>query len=200
MKAFGLEVVLVATLLAACGAAPGEVSTATSTPAATSVSPTPEPSESDPVVDPTPTETEGGFTTSAFGTTRTFTLGDDEGEFSVRVGAPTKAKCQYSYAGCEKPETGDRVVTSTVLIQNTGSTPIEIGEEYFVLEFADGTRMEPDDGSAIEYSPDNAMDYSQKIRPGGKYNSTLTFEAPKGSFTIIILSNSFDGEDLHGWK
>jgi|EBPBio282013_DNA_FD.fasta_scaffold08940_2 hypothetical protein len=191
-----------AVLLAGCGGATNQNSSnATPTsaqPAASSSSS--EPTE-DPVVDPTPTESEseGGYTTSKFGTTSGFTQGDGA-TFTVMVGKPVKAKCQYSYSSCSKPETGDRMITSKVVISNTSKDPIEVSSSLFVLEFPDGTRMEPGDGSALEYQPDNAMDYGHKIRPGGKYSSTLTFEAPTGAFTIIMLTNSYDGEDLHGWN
>lgn len=50
--------------------------------------------------------------------------------------------------------------------------------------------MEPFDGSASDYRPVNAMEYTQKMRPGSTYTSTLTFEAPAGAFSIIMLSGA----------
>ena len=150
----------------------------------------------DPVVaPPTPTS---DFQTAKFGETGSFT--QDDNTFVVNVAAPGKAKCQYSAIGCEKPKTGDRVVTAKVVVKNTSSAPIDIGSTQFILEFADGTRMEPNDGAASDYQPDNAMEYSQTMRPGSTYTSTLTFEAPTGPFSIVMLSGSFDGEDLFIWE
>ncbi|WP_404386637.1 DUF4352 domain-containing protein [Knoellia locipacati] len=151
----------------------------------------------DPVVEtPTPTPTLGQ---AQFGETGSFTQ-DDTNSFTVNVAAPGKAKCQYSSLGCEKPKTGDRVVTTKVVIKNTSSAPIEVSSSQFVVEFADGTRLEPNDGAASDYTPDNAMEYSQTMRPGSTYSSTLTFEAPKGPFAIIMLTDSFGGDDLFMWK
>lgn len=150
----------------------------------------------DPVVEtPTPTPE---FLEAKFGESGTFTQGDNS--FTVTVATPTKAKCQYSSLGCEKPATGDRVVTAKVTVKNTSPAPIEIGKSQFILEFADGTRMEPGDGNALEYQPDNAMEYSLTMRPGSTYTSTLTFEAPKGAFNIILLDNSYGGDDLFMWQ
>lgn len=151
----------------------------------------------DPVVEtPTPTPSLGE---AKFGETGSFTQ-DDTNSFSVNVAAPGKAKCQYASIGCEKPKTGDRIVTTKVVIKNTSSAPIEVSSSQFVLEFADGTRLEPNDGAAIDYSPDNAMEYSQTMRPGSTYTSTLTFEAPDGPFSVIMLTDSFGGDDLFMWK
>ena len=36
--------------------------------------------------------------------------------------------------------------------------------------------------------------------PKGTYTSTLTFEAPKGAYSIIMLTGGFDAEDLYAWK
>lgn len=161
----------------------------------TQICPTPTPP--DPVV-PSETPTEGGFSTSPFGTTGSFT--QDDTVFLVTISKPVKAKCQYSSIGCDKPQTGDRVITVTATIRNTGTSAIEISRSNFVLEFADGTRMDASDGSASDYAPDNSVGYSQKIRPGATYKGTLTFEAPKGAFMVILLTNSYDGDDLHGWS
>lgn len=150
----------------------------------------------DPVVEtPTPTPS---LATAKFGDSGSFT---QEGNgFVVTVAAPGKAKCQYSSIGCEKPQTGDRVVTAKVTVKNTSSAPIDVGSTQFILEFADGTRMEAGDGNALEYQPDNSMEHSQTMRPGSTYTSTLTFEAPKGPFSIIMLSDNFGGEDLFIWQ
>lgn len=152
---------------------------------------------SDPVAEtPTPAPSPG---TAKFGEWGDFTQ-DNDNSFVVQVAAPGKAKCQYSSIGCEKPQTGDRVVTAKVTIKNTSTQPIEIGSTQFVLEFADGTRMKPNDGAASDYYPDNAMEFSQTMRPGSTYTSTLTFEAPTGAFSIILLSDSYGGEDLFLWQ
>jgi hypothetical protein len=37
------------------------------------------------------------------------------------------------------------------------------------------------------------------IRPGGTINTSLTFEAPEGEFGIVLMTNSYNGEDLHIW-
>lgn len=151
----------------------------------------------DPVVEtPTPTPSLG---TAKFGESGSFTQ-DNDNSFVVMVATPSKAKCQYSSLGCKKAATGDRVVTAKVTVKNTSPAPIEIGKSQFILEFADGTRMEAGDGNALEYQPDNAMEYDQTMRPGSTYTSTLTFEAPKGAFSIIMLDDSYGGDDLFMWQ
>ncbi len=70
----------------------------------------------------------------------------------------------------------------------------------FVVEFADGTRMENSDGSTYQYGPDNILDYGQKIRPGATLKTSLTFEAPTGDYGVVLVSNSFSGDDLFIWK
>lgn len=150
----------------------------------------------DPVVEtPAPAPS---LLTAKFGAPGNFTQ-DNANSFVVTVAAPGKAKCQYASIGCDKAQTGDRVVTAKVTVKNTSSQPIEIGSTQFVLEFADGTRMEPNDGAASDYYPDNAMEYSQTMRPGSTYASTLTFEAPTGPFSIILLDDSYGGDDLFMW-
>jgi hypothetical protein len=56
------------------------------------------------------------------------------------------------------------------------------------------------DGSAFEYGPSNPMDFEVKVRPGSTYRSTLVFEAPNGPFSILILTNSFDGVPFASWS
>lgn len=196
---------LVALALTGCaktdvsGATVAKPKASTSTPAPTSDSnfPTPEPADLEtttPDAEPT-----SDFTLVKFGETGSFTVENDN-EFEVTVNKPTKAKCQYSSIGCDRPDTGDRIVTTKVKVKNVGTSAIEISRSMFVLEFGDGTRMEPGDGSASDYTPDSDMEYGHKIRPGATYSSTLTFEAPKGAFSIIMLNSSFDAEDLYGWK
>lgn len=193
---------MTALLLAGCGGSAQTVVTVTATPSdpvvAESLTPEPEPSEdvSDPVETPSeePTEDESTFKELPFGDALTLSTGD-----SVTLGKPVLAKCQYSYSGCEDPEVGDRIVSVPITIKNDSSETVEWGKDYFILEFADGTQMEPTDGSAIEYEPDNAMDYDVKVRPGSTYKSVLVFEAPKGPFVVLMLNSSYDGEPIAAW-
>lgn len=191
--------VAVATLASACGKAvepagpqPSNSPTRSSGPAAPSA-PEPEPTSETPTPEPSTPE----LSTSSFGSAADFT--QDDNPFRVTVGAPIKAKCHYSI-GCDKPETGDRIVNVPITFKNTGSVQLEVSGSMFVLEFADGTRMEAGDGPTYQYGPDNTLGYGQKIRPGGTLKTSLTFEAPSGKFSIILLSNSFDGDDLHIWQ
>lgn len=197
-------------LTAGCAKSPDTSGTAVAKPtqsASSSTTPISPPTTSDPGNFPTPepsdltptTEETSDFTEVKFGETGSFTQ-DNDNTFEVTVQKPTKAKCQYAAIGCDRPQTGDRVVTAKVTVKNTGSQAIEIQASSFVLEFADGTRMEPGDGAATDYSPDNQMEYDHRIRPKGTYTSTLTFEAPNGAYSIIMLSGGFDSEDLYGWK
>lgn len=149
---------------------------------------------SDPVEEPERTEMSEG----RFGETGHF---EQEGNtFTVTVGKPVRAKCQYASIGCDKPETGDRVINVPITFKNTGKEQLEVGSDLFVLEFADGTRVTDSDGNANQYGPDNTLDYGVKVRPGGTLKSSLTFEAPDGKFSVILLTNSWNGEDLFLWK
>jgi hypothetical protein len=198
-KCFAVVVSLVCGLvLAACSEGKIERAADEATPA-TSVSGIPTDTY-DPVVDePTEEPTDvTAYSESKFGEAMSFTQGDS-GTFAVRLDAPRRATCQYQSIGCDRPDTGDRVITTTATIRNTGTEPIEVDNSLFVLEFADGTRMEAGEGSASDYQPDNSMDWGHKIRPGATYKSTLTFEAPRGRFSIIMLTGTWDSEDLHGW-
>jgi hypothetical protein len=194
---------MAALLLVGCGGSAQTVVTVTATPsdpvAVDSPSAEPEPSESasDPVVEPSeePTEEESSFKEALFGEALTLSSGD-----SVTLGKPVLADCQYSYSGCADPEVGDRVVSVPITIKNDSGETVEWGSDYFILEFADGTQMEAGDGSAIEYEPDNAMDYDVKIRPGATYKSVLVFEAPKGAFVVLMLDSSYDGEPIAAWS
>jgi len=56
------------------------------------------------------------------------------------------------------------------------------------------------DGPTQEYGPDNTLDYQAKVRPGGTLKTSLTFEAPKGAFAIVMLDSTYNGEDLFIWK
>ncbi|MDN5767573.1 MAG: DUF4352 domain-containing protein [Humibacillus sp.] len=159
--------------------------------------PSPDASATPDVVDETTEASEATLTEGAFGDEGYFT--QDDGEFTVTVDKPTKAKCQYSSL-CEKPKTGDRFVTTKVVFKNAGKSAIEVDPSLFVIEFADGTRLDAGDGSALEYQPDNNLEYGHKIRPGATYTSTLTFEAPNGPYSIILLTGSYGGEDLYLWK
>ena len=189
-------------VLVGCGQSvkvdPTAAKPSSSSPAA-SPTPSPSPSTSDdpfrgvPTEDPEPTISEGPF-----GQAGNFT--QEEIPFAVTVGKAVKAKCQYSSIGCDKPETGDRVVNVPITIKNNGKEAIEVSEGMFVIEFADGTRMESTDGNAHQYGPDNTLGYDQKIRPGGTLKTSLTFEAPAGAFSIVLLDSTFGGEDLYIWK
>jgi hypothetical protein len=182
--------------------APAEASAPASTPGASSAAPEPAPEESDPVVDepvesPSPAD---GFTELQYG--QPLSVSSDDGTMSstVTVGKPRIAKCQYQSLGCEKPEIGDRVVTVPLLIENSGTETAEWSPSYFVLEFADGTQVEAGDGNALDYQPDNSLGYGQKVRVNGKLKTSLTFEAPKGPFSVLILDSPFDGEPFAAWS
>lgn len=152
-----------------------------------------------PVDTPSPTETSTDVMDNRFGDTGNFTQNDSE-PFQVTVAKPTKATCQYATIGCEKPQVGDRVVNVRVVIKNDSTSPLEVEPSMFALEFPDGTRTEPFDGAATEYMPGTGtMDYGHKVRAHGTYTSTLTFEAPKGSFNIMMLDRTYGGSDLALW-
>lgn len=138
---------------------------------------------------------------SALGETAYFTQGSgaDEVELAITVGQPKEAVCRYRSLGCDAPETGDRVVSVPIVIENLGDAQAEVSSGLFEIEFADGTRLGPDDGAASDYSSDADLGYSRTIRPGGTLNTSLTFEAPDGEFGIVMMTNSFNGEDLHIW-
>lgn len=141
---------------------------------------------------------EDGITESKFGKVSHFK--DSETEFQVRVNKPVKAKCQYASIGCTKPETGDQVLNFPITIKNTGKAQLEVSGGLFEIEFDDGTRMGFTDGNAMEYGPDNTLDFDVKVRPGGTLKTSMTFEAPKKGYGIVMVSNMFGGEDLHIWK
>lgn len=135
---------------------------------------------------------------SRFGATAHFS--QDGNPFEVTVNKPAKAACRYASLGCDKPETGDRMVNVPMTFKNVGSEQLEVSESLFVLEFADGTRMSSSDGSTYQYGPDNTLGYGTKIRPGGTLKTSLTFEAPDGAYSVVLLTNGFSGEDLHLWQ
>jgi len=173
--------------------------------ASSSSTPAPAPSTSEenfPTPDPADlTPTDETATEGKFGDTGSFTIDDEP--FDVTVKTPVKAKCKYASAGmsCSKPETGDRFVNVPIIVKNNGKTALEMDPGMFVLEFADGTRVDSSDGNTYEYGPDNTLDYGQKVRVGGTLKTSLTFEAPKGAFSIVLLSESFgNGDDLYIWK
>jgi hypothetical protein len=126
--------------------------------------------------------------------------GEKDDEALVTIGKPVLATCQYKFTSCDQPKIGDRIVEVEIVIENTGSVPSSWSRSYFVLEFADGTQVETSDGSAIDYSPDNHMDYDVKVRPNSTFRSVLVFEAPKGPFSILILTNPYDGEPFASWS
>ncbi len=161
-----------------------------------------EPIAEDPVVEEPveeETETETGFFELKFGDALE-TSSEDGTSSTITIGSPTKAKCQYSSIGCDKPEIGDRVIQIPILIQNTGEGAVEWGRSYFILEYADGTQVEMGDGAARDYTPDNALGYDNKIRVGGQLKSVLVFEAPEGPFSLLILTNAYDGEPFAAWS
>lgn len=174
--------------------------TATATPAPSDPveQPTPSGPSDDPVESATPEPTEE-VASLAFGDTLP-TRSPNGTSSDITLGKPTLADCQYSSIGCDKPEIGDRVVQIPILIENTGSSAVEWGRSYFVLEFADGTQVEMGDGASFDYMPDNALDYDAKVRVGGKLNSVLVFEAPKGPFSVLVLTSPYDGEPFAAWS
>lgn len=191
--------------LSACAGGAQTVVTVTATPTDPVAEASPESSEpvadeSDPVVVPEESQepAEPEFTEVPFGDPLPVQSEGNSGEI-VTLGKPVLAECQYSYSGCEDPEIGDRVVQIPITIENEGSETAEWGSDFFVLEFADGTQVAPGDGAAIEYEPDNYMSYDVKVRPGSKFKSVLVFEAPKGPFKVLILTNPYDGEPFAAW-
>lgn len=198
---------LVAAVLAlsGCAGSPSatvtETVTVTSTPEAAPTDPVEEPSDGatsdDPVEETTPPQEE--FTALKFGEALS-TESTDGSMSNVTLGKPVLADCQYQSLGCEDPEIGDRVVQIPILIENTGSSVAEWSRDYFVLEFADGTQVQMGDGAAFDYTPDNALDYDSKVRVGGKLKTVLVFEAPKGPFSVLILTDDYDGEPFAAWS
>lgn len=156
--------------------------------------------ESDPVIEPEESEepAEPAFQEVPFGESLSVTSGGVSGE-TVTLSKPTLADCQYESIGCEDPEVGDRVIQIGITIKNDGSETAEWGNDFFILEFADGTQMAATDGAAFDYWPDNHMDYDVKVRPGSTFKSVLVFEAPKGPFKVLLLSGSYDGEPIAAW-
>lgn len=201
----GLTLSATAVGLSACTGSPSatvtETVTVTSTPEAAASDPVAEPSSESPSDDPVeePTQEPEEFASLAFGETLS-TKSMDGSTSDVTLGKPTLADCQYASIGCDKPEIGERVVQIPVLIENTGSVAAEWGRDYFVLEFADGTQVEMGDGASFDYTPDNAMDYDAKVRVGGKLNTVLVFEAPKGPFSVLVLTSEYDGEPFAAWS
>ena len=199
--AFGVA----ALALSGCAGSPTatvtETVTVTSTPEAAPSDPVEEPSDEassdDPVEESTPPQEE--FTALKFGETLS-TESTDGSTSNVTLGKPVLADCQYQSLGCEEPEIGDRVVQIPILIENTGSSVAEWSRDFFVLEFADGTQVQMGDGAAFDYTPDNALDYDAKVRVGGKLNTVLVFEAPKGPFSVLILTDDYDGEPFAAWS
>jgi hypothetical protein len=165
--------------------------TVTQTVTARAAEPKPEPEP-----EPAPTSFE-----SAFGDKAHFTQGSGshEVQLAITVGQPTEADCRYRSLGCDAPETGDRVISVPLIIENLGDSQVEASSQMFEIEFADGTRLSDGDGVAREYSSDADLSYSRMIRPGGTINTSLTFEAPEGEFGIVLMTNSYNGEDLHIW-
>lgn len=141
------------------------------------------------------------FETSEFGVVSFFTSGQgaEQGEFSLTVEQPYLAQCRYSSIGCDSPHTGDSVVTTPLVFENTGTSPVTVSSNQFEVEFTDGTRMAAGDGAAREYRTDSSLDYERTIRPGATLSTNLTFEAPEGEFSIILMTSTWDGEDLHAW-
>lgn len=199
---------MVGVLLSACGGGGQSVVTVTATPSDPVVAPSAEPSEpmtdeSDPVVEPEESEepaepAEPAFKEVPFGESLSVSSGGASGE-TVTLSKPTLADCQYESIGCDDPEVGDRVVQIGITIKNDGSETAEWGNDFFILEFADGTQMAATDGASFDYWPDNHMDYDVKVRPGSTFKSVLVFEAPKGPFKVLLLSDSYDGEPIGAW-
>jgi len=173
---------------------PASSSSSSSTPAPAPTSddnfPTPEPSD----LETTTEEPDTTVTEGKFGDKGSFTI---EGEpFDVTVKKGVRAKCHYQGISCDKPETGDRYVNVPIIVKNNGTEALELDPGMFALEFADGTRVDTSDGSPYQYGPDNTLDYGQKVRVGGTLKTSITMEAPNGPYSIVMLTNSFNGEDL----
>ena len=131
------------------------------------------------------------------GDTFFFTQADSEGGVLVKnLGA---GKCQFPTIGCDQLGVGDRTVVLELTISNDGPDAIEIDSSMFEVEFPNGTRVDTSTGNAYQFSPDNVFE-SRTIRAGGKYLGTLTFEAPRGKFSLIMLTDSYGGEDLAIWE
>lgn len=193
--------------LAACGTTnPPGTTASSSTNSSSSPSSTSEPlpcetvpSEAATPETPSPTETTPDVIENRFGDTDYFTQNGSQ-EFEVTVAQPTNAACQYSSMSCQEPQVGDRVVNVRVVIKNDSTSPVSVEPSMFALDFPDGTRTEPFDGASIDYMPGTGtMDYNHKVRAHGTYTSTLTFEAPKESFDIVMLDSTYGGSDLAIW-
>ena len=194
-----------AAALSLAGCAGGQSSSSSTVTETVTVTSTPEVTDSsqdDPVVEPSDgnnTPSPADFTSLKFG--EALPVGSTDGASSlVTLGQPELADCQYSSIGCDAPEIGDRVVRIPILIENTGSSTVEWGRDFFVLEFDDGTQVEMGDGASSDYAPDNALSYDAKVRVGGKLNSLLVFEAPEGPFSVLVLTSSFGGEPFAAWS
>jgi hypothetical protein len=192
MKKIALIITPVAVLsLAACGDASGAPtagsSSSSSSPASSSSSSTP---SRDPSV----------FDEIRFGKAVEFS-DESSHDFSVTVGAPKPATCQWSDIGCDEPQTGDQVLEYPVTVKNLSTKgTVEMSDGYFQIEFPDGTRMDSGDGAALDYTPDEASLWDVKVRPGDTYKSILVFEAPKKGGEVIMMSSDTQGEDLQGWR
>jgi len=90
-------------------------------------------------------------------------------------------------------------VSVPIIIENRGEAQAEVSSGLFEIEFADGTRLADGDGAARDYRSDADLGYSRTIRPGATLNTSLTFEAPEGEFGIVMMTGTYNGEDLHIW-
>lgn len=131
------------------------------------------------------------------GDTFYFTQGDSEGQ--VKVTKIGNGNCQYGYSGCDPINVGDKTVVLEVSVFNNGPASIEVDDTLFEVEYPDGTRVDTATGNAYQFSPDNEFD-SRTIRSGGRYLGTLTFEVPNGIFSLVMLTDTYGGEDLAIWE
>jgi len=115
---------------------------------------------------------------------------DDGSTSDITIELPTPAQCESPSNGCDEPEIGDRVVSVPIGIENTGSTTVEWSQNFFTLEFPDGTQVEPGAGVTDQYTPDTALGFGAEIQPGEQVESVLIFEAPTGPYNVLILDSS----------
>jgi hypothetical protein len=125
-----------------------------------------------------------------------FTQGSTEGVITVETLG--KGKCRYGSIGCDALEVGDRTVTLEIAVQNNGTEGIEVSDSMFEVEYPDGTRVNDGTGNAWQFAPDNKFE-TRTVRAGGKYLGTVTFEVPNGVFYLVMLTDSYAGEDLAIW-
>lgn len=189
-----IPVVALAALLSACAngqtAGSDEVSEGTDeTPTQSDTAPE-ESSVEEPIEDTaTPEPSNEDFLELGIGQTLEVTQVDGSAS-DITINLPTAAQCESPSNGCDEPDIGDRVVSVPIGIENTGSTPVEWSQNFFTLEFPDGTQVDPGEGVAGQYTPDTSLGFGAEIQPGEQIESVLIFEAPTGPYNVLILDSS----------